>query len=199
MKNAHFILLITSILLFSCNTTPEQQEPEVSISNESIFNLDSKWLTEENKEIMLKDLQGQTLVVAMIYTSCEAACPILLADMQNIASKIPTENQPFVRYVLVSIDPSTDTPQHLKAFAIANQMDGENWSFLQGDEKSIRELANVLSVKYKQIEPMDFSHSNIITVVDQNGIITFQQEGLGTDNTETIGQIIQVTKKAIKN
>ncbi len=163
------------------------------ISDESIFNLTTNWNTEEGETIQLKELKGKTLVMVMIYTTCKAACPRLVADMRNIEKKIPkTDN---LQYVLVSIDPETDTPKRLKEFAIENQIDGEQWTFLQGTKSSVREFANVLAVKYKEISPMDFSHSNIISVFNSEGELVHQQEGLGVDNKETISTILELTKQ----
>jgi protein SCO1/2 len=164
------------------------------ISDESIFNLTSKWRTEENKEIELKDLKGKTLVMVMIYTSCKAACPRLVADMRNIEAKVPKDKINETQFVLVSIDPKTDTPERLKAYAKENYMDGEQWTFLQGTESGVREFANVLSMKYKKISPMDFSHSNIISVFSPKGELVHQQEGLGVDNKETVNAILELTK-----
>ncbi|MGC1204308.1 MAG: SCO family protein [Flavobacteriaceae bacterium] len=165
------------------------------ISEESIFNLTTKWNTEEGETIQLEDLRGKTLVMVMIYTTCKAACPRLVADMRNIEDQIPKENLEYLRFVLISIDPETDTPQRLKSFAKENMMDGEQWTFLQGTESGVREFANVLAVKYKQISPMDFSHSNIISVFNSGGELIHQQEGLGVDNKETIQTILELTSK----
>ncbi|WP_034042777.1 SCO family protein [Wocania ichthyoenteri] len=165
------------------------------ISEESIFNLTSKWNTEEGETIQLEDLKGKTLVMVMIYTTCKAACPRLVADMRNIEAQIPKKNLEDLRFVLVSIDPETDTPQRLKSFAKENFMDEEQWTFLQGTVTSVREFSNVLAVKYKQISPMDFSHSNIISVFNSGGELMHQQEGLGVDNKETIKTILELTSK----
>lgn len=163
-----------------------------NISEESIFNLTSVWHTEEGEEIQLKDLKGKTLVMVMIYTSCKAACPRLVADMRNIKAQIPEEKTENIQFVMVSIDPETDTPETLKAFAIENFMDDSHWTFLQGTESGVREFANVLSVKYKEISPIDFSHSNIISVFNPQGELMHQQEGLGVDNKETIAAIMAI-------
>lgn len=156
------------------------------VSDESIFLLSSKWKTEENETIELSNLKGNVLVVVMIYTTCKAACPRLVADMRNIHDKVDDSS---VRYVLVSIDPENDTPERLKAFAIENQMDGAEWTFLQGTVDDVREFSNVLAVKYKQISPIDFSHSNIITVFTEQGVLAHQQEGLGVDNSELVANV----------
>lgn len=156
------------------------------ISSESIFNLTSKWNTQNNETIELKELKGEVLVVVMIYTSCKAACPRLVADMRSIHAKVDASS---VKYVLVSIDPEVDTPERLKEFAIENEMDNDQWVFLQGTTDDVREFSNVLAVKYKQISPIDFSHSNIISVFDKSGVLHYQQEGLGVDNQMTVDKI----------
>ncbi|MGB0849740.1 MAG: SCO family protein [Bacteroidia bacterium] len=166
-------------------------EDENAISEASIFNLSSKWNTQNNETIELKELKGDVLVMVMIYTTCKAACPRLVADMRSISEKVDDGN---VRYVLVSIDPENDTPEKLKKFAIENNMDTEQWVFLQGTVDDVREFSNVLAVKYKQISPIDFSHSNIISVFNKKGELHHQQEGLGVDNTETVNSIIELTK-----
>lgn len=174
---------------------PSKKVTSDEISDESIFNLTSKWNTEEGKTIELKELKGKTLVMVMIYTTCKAACPRLVADMRNIEKQVPTEYHTDLQYVLVSIDPENDTPKRLKAFAKENLMDATHWTFLQGTKTSVREFANVLAVKYKQISPLDFSHSNIISVFNPEGELVHQQEGLGVDNKETIKKIIETIKE----
>lgn len=159
----------------------------------SIYNLPSTWTTQDGKDIELKDLQGDVVVMVMIYTTCKAACPRLVADMRNIQSQVPDANNKNVKYVLVSIDPETDTPERLKQFAIDNEMDSDQWVFLRGSENDTREFAAVLAVSYKAISPIDFSHSNIISVFDQEGVLVHQKEGLGVDSKETIQSIIELS------
>ena len=196
-------ILLTTVLLSNCNSNSKPnvpvENPNTSIaksiiSDESVFNLTTTWRTEENKELTLKELKGKVLVMVMIYTSCKAACPRLVADMKNISLQIPENKKDDVLYILVSIDPTNDTPERLKAFAKEKEMDGEEWTFLQGNKESVQEFANVLSVKYREISPMDFSHSNIISVFNQQGDLIHQQEGLGVNNQETVKTIIETAK-----
>ncbi|RQP10736.1 MAG: SCO family protein, partial [Chryseobacterium sp.] len=58
-----------------------------------------------------------------------------------------------------------------------------------------QQLANVLAVKYKQISPMDFSHSNIISVFNRGGVLQYQKEGSGIDISSAVAE----TKKALHN
>lgn len=178
------------------HNSAQDASSQTEISEESIFNLTEDWHTQNNDSIKLVDLQGKVLVVVMIYTSCKVACPRLVADMRDIESKISKDNLSELNFVLVSIDPEVDNPARLKAFAIENQMDANHWTFLQGTTSGVQEFANVLAVKYKQIAPMDFSHSNIISVFNRQGVLVHQQEGLGVNNKETIDTILQTLKSS---
>ena len=178
----------------SCNKK-EVVDKDKPISDLSIYNLPSKWTNQDGQDIEMKDLRGKVLVMVMIYTSCKAACPRLVADMRNIESRLPENIKENVELILVSIDPEVDTPKRLKAFSIDNKMEGEQWLFLRSTEENTREFAAVLAVNYKKIAPLEFSHSNIISVFNAEGELAYQQEGLGVNSDATIKKI---TEEAVK-
>lgn len=186
---AIFILLT----LQSCKDSKKEDnslaKKDKAISDLSIYNLPSEWTTQDGKNIELKTLKGNVLVMVMIYTTCKAACPRLVADMRNIESRLNKKTKKNVKLILVSIDPETDTPEKLKAFAIANKMENDPWIFLRSTEENTREFAAVLAVNYKKISPIDFSHSNIISVFNPDGELIYQQEGLGVNNDKTVDRI----------
>src|SRR5690554_5229129 len=203
MKFFKYIFLSLAILAVSCKNDSQKAKDATDLrdvattdtfSDMSIFNLPSNWTTQDGEDMELKDLQGKVLAMVMIYTSCQAACPRLVADMRNIEKQIPEDKKGNVQYVFVSIDPITDTPERLADFAKENQMEDDKWLFLRGTEEDTREFAAVLAVNYKKISPMDFSHSNIISVFNQGGELVHQQEGLGVNNKETVEAIINLAK-----
>ena len=206
MKALHIplVLLISSLLPLGCNspsttnnstvttTTVTTQENNNAFSDLSVYNLPEVWTTQNGDDIALKELKGNVLVVVMIYTSCKTACPILIRDIREIRKQVDTQipkTAKGVKYLLVSIDPETDTPEHLKAFAKENNMDDDQWLFLRSNEEQTREFAAVLAVNYKQISPVDFSHSNIISVFNKKGELVSQQEGLGIDYEKTVTEV----------
>lgn len=203
MKKLILFSLLSLFLVSSCkqsenkeaNETEEiAQERSEGISEMSVYNLPATWTNQDDENIQLKDLEGDVLVMVMIYTSCKAACPRLVADMRNIEKALPEEVKSEVKMIFVSIDPETDTPERLKAFAKENYIDEEPWMFLRSSEENTREFAAVLAVNYKQITPIDFSHSNIISVFNRKGELVFQQEGLGVNSDNTLESIIETAK-----
>lgn len=175
--------------LVPLETTAETENGNNEISDLSIFNIKSTWTNQNGEDLQFEDLKGDVLVTVMVYTSCKAACPRLVADMRNIEERLSKETKENTKMVFVSIDPKTDTPERLKAFAEENLMDKDPWLFLRSTEDNTREFAAVVAVNYKKISPIDFSHSNIITVFNDQGEMVFQQEGLGVNSDATIQNI----------
>ena len=202
MKNLLMALFAFGLLAQACqnaetSTQVELKQPTLtdSLSDLSVYNLPSHWTNQNGQEMELKDLKGNVVVAVMIYTSCKAACPRLVADMRHIEKTVKSKNKDKIKFLLVSIDPKVDTPERLKQFAIENEMDGEQWIFLRSNEEDTREFAATLAVNYKQISPIDFSHSNIISLFNAQGELVYQQEGLGVDYAPTIDAIEQEASK----
>jgi protein SCO1/2 len=187
MKNLFIVLLCS--LVVSCRPAEKSLETAEDRSEMSIFQLPTEWQTQDGNTVNFSDYEGNVLVVVMIYTSCKVACPRLVADMKNLERATGGNTKTAIKYLLVSIDPETDTSERLKAFAQENGMVGDQWVFLRGSEENTREFANVLSVRYAAISPIDFSHSNIISVFDKEGVMQHQMEGLEVNNEETLAMI----------
>ena len=192
MKNI-LLFLFSVLTILSCKENTEQTAQNKENANSSIFLLDSKWQNQDAEELQLKDLKGKNLVMVMIFTSCRTACPILVADMKKVHDKIEKNKLKDTSLVLISIDPTNDTPEVLKKFAAERNMDSEPWIFLRSDEESTREFANVLAVKYKKISPIEFSHSNIISVFNRNGELVSQEEGSGI-NSDAVAKTMNELK-----
>lgn len=192
MKNI-LLFLFSVLTIFSCKQNTEQTAQNKENANSSIFLLDSKWQNQDAEELQLKDLKGKNLVMVMIFTSCRTACPILVGDMKKIHAKIEKNKLKDTSLVLISIDPANDTPEVLKKFAAERNMDSQPWIFLRSDEESTREFANVLAVKYKKISPIEFSHSNIISVFNRNGELVSQEEGSGI-NSDAVAKTVNELK-----
>jgi len=181
MKNILYILLAMTVL--SCSKKNEE------ISSDSIYNVSSKWQKQDGNAITFSDFKGKVIVTAMIFTSCKTACPRLTAEMRAISEKVGKTNPEDISFVLISIDPETDTPEVMKAYLEVNRFDDKKWTFIRSNEADTRELANIMAVKYKEISPIEFSHSNIISVYSKKGTLAFQQEGLDTDDNAIVKEI----------
>lgn len=203
------LLLITGILAVSCSREHQNNESHSTLMNEgmdhsthaemaiesgeptdeSIYNVDSTWRNRDNREITLSDLRGEVQVVAMVYTHCEFACPRILADMKRVRQDLSDLALENTNFIIISIDPERDTPERLTKFADENDLDREHWTLLNGSQGDILEIAALLGVRYKRISESDFTHSNMITVLNSEGEIVHQRKQLTDSQSEIIQSI----------
>jgi len=184
MKKFLIPFLLFGLFITSCTSNSNSNLPD-----DSIYHLTSEWENQNGEFMQLNKLKGDVVVMVMIYTNCRTACPRLTADMRDIHKQVGKANNKDIKYVLVSIDPEFDTPEKMKEYLEMYKFTGNEWLFLRSSDANTRELANVLAVKYKEISPIDFSHSNIISVFNKNGHLAYQKEGLNIDIDGTVSQI----------
>jgi protein SCO1/2 len=160
----------------------------------SLYHLDATWQDDTGAKRLLASLRGEPVVLAMIFTNCEYACPIIVTDLLRIRAALPEALRDRTRFVLVSFDAARDTPPVLRAYRSKMRLDDPAWTLLHGDAADVQELAMLLGVKYKQDTKGNFSHSNTITVLNPGGEIAFQREGLRGDTTEAVRAVAATLK-----
>ncbi|MDP1994047.1 MAG: SCO family protein, partial [Ignavibacteria bacterium] len=163
-------------------------------SEKSIYQLTGNWTDQNNKQVHLGKYQGKKVVLAMFFASCTYACPIILNDMQKIEKSLPNEKLAKTQFVFLSIDPERDTPEKLLQYAKRKNLDLNRWSFLTGKNDDILEIAALLGFKFRKEANGDFSHTNMITLLNEKGEIAFQLVGLNQNVKEFIKKILKERK-----
>lgn len=186
MKSLASLLFI--LVLSTPSFAKKSEWPEMSI-----FHLSSGWKNETGKDFKLEKLQGKLTVMAMVYTTCKHTCPMITSKLIDIQRKIPKKLQKNVQLSLVSFDPERDTPEVLNSYKKKRNL-GSEWTLLTGSSAAIRELAAVLGVNYKKEKNGDFSHSNIITLLNKKGEVVEQIPDLSKSTDKLSKKIIELLK-----
>jgi len=155
----------------------------------SLYQAEVSFTDDAGKKFAVGQLRGRPVVLAMFFASCGYACPLIVSDMQAIQAKLPAQMRQRTVFVLVSFDSQRDTPVALANYRQQRGL-GESWVLLHGGTDSVRELAALLGVKYKQESDGAFSHSNLITILNSEGEIIHQREGLNGGLDETAAVIV---------
>jgi protein SCO1/2 len=157
----------------------------------SIYNLDATWTMQDGADIRLQALGGKPVIAAMGYTTCKDICPAIVADMMWIERHLPAEATNRVRFVFFSFDAEADTPERLKLYAEAHGLDLSHWTLLRADEDAVRELAAALAVSYRPNGRGGFDHAAVISILDAQGEIAFQQRGTASSQ-ELLGTLQKI-------
>ncbi len=148
------------------------------LADTSVYGIDIAWRDQDDRPFALSSLHGSPTVVLMFYGTCQSACPILVRDVLRVEAALSGETRAHTRFALVTFDPATDTPERLRALAAERHLDLSRWTLLRAAPDDVRTLATVLGVQYSRVGPSEFTHSNVITLLDERGEVRAQLEGL---------------------
>jgi protein SCO1/2 len=175
---ASFVALVLSAFLASADS---------SLASDSLYQLQSSWQTQTGESVKLESLKGKPVVMAMAYTSCTYSCPLTVAKMKEIESSIKAAGISDYQMAIASFDTKGDRPVQTAAYMKKKGLNPSRWTWLSAsDDKSVRELAAVLGVTYSRMGKSDFSHSNQIVVLDRDGRLSAQINGLNADHSPLV-------------
>lgn len=191
MKNILIIKWALLLLTFSISAYAHthQSEPVAEHQSDSLFNITDTWTTTDEKPLQIADLNTGPTVIAMIYTSCQDVCPLIVEDMKKIEHRLTGAQADTVRFAVFSMDPDRDTTKKLKDYARAHGIDSSRWIVARGSAEAVRRLAVAIGMKYKKTKSGDFEHSKLISIMDANGVIKYQQSDIGLNGESAVNAI----------
>lgn len=90
-------------------------------------------------------VKGKVVAMNFIFTTCTTVCPPMGATFGKLREMLGEKAGKDVHLISVSVDPSTDTPERLKAWA-AKFGSGPGWTLVTGDAEQVRTLLKALGV-----------------------------------------------------
>jgi protein SCO1/2 len=185
------ILLIAVIVFYGCEKKLPEERP-IGIKSVSLLNQDSSIVNFPD------GYKGKILLLTFIYTNCPDICPMTTRNMQRIQDRLQKENINNVQFAELSFDPLRDTPYILKQFGDIRDINYKNFNFLTGNELDIKNILNNMNVlalpgdtsKTDTGFPIYFfTHTDRITLIDQNGKIRNEYRGSKTNISDIINDI----------
>ncbi|MDD2046740.1 SCO family protein [Pseudomonas putida] len=90
-------------------------------------------------------IKGKVVVINFIFTGCGDSCPLETARLRQVQQLLGDRVGRDVFFYSISIDPLSDTPEVLKAYAARFKV-GPGWRFLTGDKDQIDQLRRRLGL-----------------------------------------------------
>ena len=88
-------------------------------------------------------VKGKVVAVNFIFTTCTTVCPPMGATFAKLRTQLGDRAGRDVHLISVSVDPRTDTPERMKAWA-AKFGAGPGWTLVTGEPDKITELLKAL-------------------------------------------------------
>lgn len=194
MKNSkHWIVcVILMAAIFACNKPKDPHADHVmppgQVSGASLYQFHDIFTDQNGKTMMLHELSGKYVVVAMFYATCTAICPRIAAEMLRLEKSLSSAQREKTRFVMISFDHERDNPAALRKF-IEKMRLTDSFVLLTGKPNAIREISAALGISYKKLDNGEYAHSSLFTLLSPQGDISMQHAGLSVDTAKFKGGI----------
>jgi protein SCO1/2 len=170
-------LALAAMLLISCSGARPAQLPRFTLVNQS------------GETVRAEDLRGRALVVSFIFTVCVEACPILTSQIARLQARVRDEGLGGrVRFVSITVDPTTDRPDVLARYAQRYQADLSSWHFLTGTPDEIRGVTTPLGIGTAPGK-RGLAHDTPILFVDPAGQVVERHDDLELDPARAVATL----------
>lgn len=159
--------------------------------------LDLVFTEAAGRRVRLTELfgDGKPVLLVLAYVRCRMMCSVVLRGASEAARAMPLEPGRDYRLITVSIDPGEDA-----ATAAARRRDlvrelgypdePERWSYLVGNERPIRALADALGFRYAwDARTEQLAHPAVVFVLAPDGTIARYVHGVTFAPAELAGAL----------
>jgi protein SCO1/2/putative membrane protein len=141
-----------------------EHDPKTSLSLKPARPLSEYEFTERSgKHVRLTDLKGHIMVVNFFFANCPGSCRQFTSTIAGLQEEFKNDD---VRFVSVTVDPSTDTPERLTTYANQFGADPNRWWFVTAPLGETQELGRALHVTV-----VGTTHTDEMILLDRDGTI----------------------------
>jgi protein SCO1/2 len=136
--------------------------------------------SQDGKPLGDAELRGRMVLLSFSYTRCGDGCAELNRRLQDVRAGLETSGVlgAQLTFATISLDPSYDTPETLRAYAAQTGIDTNRWSFLTGAPEEIKGLVGgELGVYYEKPDADGrMQHDQRVLLIDEQGILRARYE-----------------------
>ena len=147
-------------------------------------------ITQDGKKVRFYDdlIKGKVVALELMYTTCKYNCPLETARLVQVQKMLGDRMGKQVFFYSLTIEPKTDTPEVLKAYAEKYHI-GPGWTFLTGKESDIRLISKKLGLDFLPDPTDPDGHTPSLLIGNEATGIWMRNSAL--DNTRFIALKIQ--------
>ena len=193
MRN-HFLstltVLIFCVTVFTSCTQSEKKAPEHVRSSLPEIKTAPTFvgINQQAQSFQSASLKGSVWLAYFFFTTCGGPCPAMNARAEALQKEL---SSPSFKFVGISVDPDTDTPATLHAYAARYHADSTRWTMLQMPWDSVKSVAVQGFLLAQGAENDPNLHSTRFVAVDKRGVIRGYFDGLDDNEIPKLRKAIQ--------
>ncbi len=136
-------------------------------------------------------LAGRPTLLNFVYTTCSTSCPLQVRELAQVHQALPEDVRARVRFLSVTVDPLSDTPAALAAYARRMEADLPGWHFATGEAKQVHALIDRMQALDAR-DPRPENHRTSLYLYDAHGQLMKRYAGTPVDRPRLVAEITQV-------
>jgi protein SCO1/2 len=174
LRPAPLAFVLLPLLLGGCGGAGPARAPAAPRADApSLFAEPWVWVDEQGARVSFAAWRGNPILVTMVFTDCTSACPLTIEKLRRANEELAREGRA-ATFVLVTLDPTSDTPEQLRRFKDARHLPAA-WHLLRGSDEQTRRLADLLQIHV--VDNAHIFHDTRIVVFDAEGRLAGQLHG----------------------
>lgn len=124
----------------------------------------------DGREVTLREAAGGARVTLVFFgfTRCPDVCPITMARLAKVYRDVGEPDD--VQVVMITVDPEHDTPAVVGPYAAAFH---PSFVGLSGSNAQVAQAARAFYVGYADVGGGQFTHTEVVAVVDRDGRLRY--------------------------
>jgi protein SCO1 len=155
-------------------TTGGAQTPSASGYDGALLpaNLPSHPFTLTNqggRRVSLSDYRGKVTILTFLYTSSTTTAPLIAQQIRGALDELESESRPPTPAVAISVDPSADTPAHVRAFLRVASLTGR-MEYLSGTLAQLRPVWRAYAAVPASAGPLAYERNAFVLLLNRAGM-----------------------------
>lgn len=150
------------------------------LPSDSVYQLPLSLTDQNARTFDWRSRRGKPQLVSMFYTSCRYICPLIVDSGKGIEAQLTPTQQRRLGILLISMDPARDDPAALKSVADRRELDPARWTLASPSQQSVRAVAGVLGIRYRQLADGEFNHTSELVLLDADGRVLARTDKVGS-------------------
>jgi len=155
----------------------------------SLYHLEASLTGQDGAALGLDVHRGHPVLVTMFYSSCPATCPLIVDTLRATERELSAPQRAQLRVLMISIDPERDTPAALLELVQTRHIDTTRWTLARADAATVRKIAALLNVQYRQLPNGEFNHSTVVALLSPTGEIEVSSNTLGQADAALLARL----------
>jgi protein SCO1/2 len=136
------------------------------------------------------------VLMNFVFTGCSSTCPLQVQELAELRRALPPDVARAVQFLSITVDPMSDTPAALLAFAQRMGADQAGWRFATGAPADIdRLIGRMRAIDPRKKDPQPSDHSTALYLFDESGVLVQRYGGVPVDRGRLAAELTQLARR----